>query len=216
MLQQDLKTLKKRLIDISYRHKLSHIGSCLTTLPILCGIFDQTNHNDIVVLSNGHAGLALYVVLERKFGHDAEELLHTHGIHPCTDLSHNIHCSTGSLGLGLPIAIGFSLAKPQNAVFCVMSDGECAEGSVWESFNFLSKFYVPNLKIYLNANGYSAYAKIDTNALELRIRQFTKSVEVVRTNSDLPFVSGLESHYHTLKNQEQYEQSLAWIEGDKL
>ena len=211
-----LKSLKKRLINISYKHNLSHIGSCLTTLPLLYNIFNKTKDDDIVVLSNGHAGLALYVTLEEKFGYNAEELLATHGIHPCVDPKHNIHCSTGSLGIGLSIAIGFALAQPNNTVYCIISDGECAEGIMWESFNFISKNELKNLDITLNANGYSAYASVNTNVLEARIHQFAPLVKIIRTNSDLPFVSGLESHYHVIKNKEQYDQSISWIEEGKL
>ena len=69
-----IKTLSNRLIEISYNHKLSHISSCLTSLPIIFDIYNRKQKDEKFVLSNGHAGLALYVVLEHFYGVDAEFL----------------------------------------------------------------------------------------------------------------------------------------------
>ena len=69
------------------------------------------------MLSSGHAGLALYVVLEHFYGIDAEHLLKTHGIHPERDLENFIDVSTGSLGLGITIATGIALSNPNINVY---------------------------------------------------------------------------------------------------
>ena len=73
---------------------------------------------------------ALYVVLEKYFGIDAEELLEKHGHHPHRDELNKLHCSTGSLGQGITVAVGRAIANPNRDVYCLISDGECAEGSV--------------------------------------------------------------------------------------
>jgi len=67
------KDLKKRITNISYKKGLSHLGSVLTAVDIIKEIYDTKKEEDIFILSAGHAGLALYVVLEEKYGFDAEK-----------------------------------------------------------------------------------------------------------------------------------------------
>ena len=127
-MKETIDKLNKRILDISIKHKLSHLGSCFTTLPIILEIFDKKKEGDSFVLSNGHSGLAYYVVLEHYYGIDAEMLLVKHGIHPERDLPNMIEVSTGSLGLGITIASGIALSNPSKKVYCIISDGESAEG----------------------------------------------------------------------------------------
>jgi transketolase N-terminal domain/subunit len=89
-----------RILEISYKNNLSHIGSCLTMYPILENIYKTKNPNDIVILSAGHAGLSQYVCIEKETSGlvKAEELLHDMGIHPERDIQRGIHVSAGSLG----------------------------------------------------------------------------------------------------------------------
>ena len=70
--------IKKRLIDITYKEKLSHLSSCLSSLPIIIDIYEQKKDDEIFILSNGHSGLALYCVLEEKYGINPVELFHKH------------------------------------------------------------------------------------------------------------------------------------------
>ena len=144
------KKIFNNMLDLTFKHSLSHLSSCLTTLPILFDIYKNKGKDDVVILSNGHAGLAQYVCMEAFEGCNAEKLLETHGIHPTKD--DKIFCSTGSLGLGLPIAIGAALANTERTVHCIVSDGECCEGSIWESLYFLTKTNIPNLNVYVKQN----------------------------------------------------------------
>jgi transketolase len=193
--------LHNRLIDIIYKKNLSHISSCVTTLPILVDRYSSKNENDIVILSNGHAGLAQYVCMEHYENNDAEQLFDKYGVHPEKNKSDKIFCSTGSLGLGLPIAIGSSMANKENNVYCIISDGECCEGSIWESFYYLSKNPLSNLKIFVNANGFSAYDKINISKLSKCIKSFEiKNLKVVDTSNILKKFKylnekSIESHY---------------------
>src|ERR1700750_489699 len=125
-----LSALQYRILELSYKHKLSHIGSCLGCVDVLDMIYNRRKDNEPVILSCGHAGLALYVVLEKHLGKDAEQLFLKHGVHPNKDLGDGIYCSTGSLGMGLSIAAGRALADRNKPVWCVISDGEMAEGVV--------------------------------------------------------------------------------------
>ena len=198
-----MNSFERRVIDLSYKHKLSHIGSCITALPIIKNIYCVMEDRDVFVLSNGHAGLALYVVLESDGHGNAEELLLKHGVHPNLDLPHGISCSTGSLGHGIGMAAGMALADRTRRVYVLLSDGECAEGSVWEALRIASEQGLENLKVHVNANGYGATDAIPMGILAARLVQFFPVV-VHRTNmDDWPYyLRGVQAHYHVLQKDE--------------
>jgi len=125
--------LKKRIAEIAYKNKLGHLGSYFSSVDIIDEIYSKMNEDDIFILSSGHAALALYVCLEKYKGQNAEALFIKHGGHPHRDEESGIYCSTGSLGLGLTIALGRAIANPNRKVKVLISDGEAAEGSIWES-----------------------------------------------------------------------------------
>lgn len=207
------RMLKKRIVDISHEHKLSHIGSCITALDIIKEIYDTKKLDEKFVLSSGHSGLALYVVLESIGGYKAEELLLSCGIHPDRlayreNGDNPIDCSTGSLGQGLPIALGMALADRQKNVYCLISDGELAEGSIWEALMIMNRLNVTNLKIYVNVNGYSAYGRTDPLFIDDMLYQLNlDNIKVVHTSMDQypEYLQGLKGHYHIL-NDFQYEE----------
>ena len=197
--------LRQRIIDISYQLGLTHIGSCVCSVDTIDKIYSTKKPEEKFILSNGHAGLALYVVLEKYKGIDAEYLYKKHGVHPNRDLANDIHCSTGSLGQGLPIAIGMALARKDRNIYCTISDGECAEGSIWESLTIAKEEKLNNLKIYLIMNGWAAYKKIDEDYLMKRIKAFGFPVKIVKTTAEqYPFLKGLEVHYCKIE-KEDYE-----------
>jgi transketolase len=197
-----LDELYKRIISLSKKHNLSHIGSCLTAVGILDEIYCKKKEEDIVILSSGHAGLALYVVLEKYLGHDANQLYIDHGVHPCRDPERGIYLSTGSLGMGITVATGAAIASPEKTIYCVLSDGECAEGSVWESLAFIDK-NLSNVEIYVNANGFSAYDEVCIDSLRKKLAGFCLNTPytVVDTSNLpdwLPLDGSLNDHYKTL------------------
>ena len=194
----------ERIIDISYKHGLSHLGSCLTMYPILENIYKSKKENDLVVLSAGHAGVAQYVALEKYCGVDAEELVRDFGVHPCRDPSRGIHVSSGSLGSAVLVAIGLALANRERNVYCLLSDGECAEGTVWEGLAFVKKHELRNLSVHVNVNGYSAYDTVDREDLETRLLAFCPWIVVHQTtNPDITNLRGLQGHYHVIKTEEE-------------
>lgn len=200
-----MNPLTKRLIDITYQERLSHLSSTLSALPIIEEIYTKRKNDEVFVLSNGHAGLALYVVLEKYYGVDPVAMLHKHGIHPGRDLENHLYCSTGSLGSGLPIAVGHALATPEKNVWCMISDGECAEGSIWESLRFINDSKIDNLHVYVNLNGMGAYDMIDTITLSHRLVAFLPRINVRFSNPpNWPFAKELLTHYYVLK-PEDYE-----------
>ena len=192
-----------RILDISFRHKLAHLGSCLTMFPILERIYATKAPGDLVVLSAGHAGVAQYVALEQLgTGIDAEQLVHDFGVHPSRDPSRGLHVSSGSLGSAFLVAVGLAFAKRSRTVFCLLSDGECAEGTVWEGLAFAKRHDLRNLAVHVNANGFSAYDAVDREDLKARLLSFCPwAVVHFTTNPEVPHMRGLEGHYHVLKTE---------------
>lgn len=195
--------LKKRLIEIAYKYKLGHLGSYLSSLAIIDEIYQKMNKNDIFILSSGHAALALYVCLEKYRGQDAEALFLKHGGHPHWDEKAGIFCSTGSLGLGITVALGRAVANLNRKVYVLISDGECAEGSVWESLKTIVEHDIKNIEIHVNINGYAAYREVDINYLSNRLKAFLTSINIHYTTVEhFPFLKGLNAHYHIMKEND--------------
>jgi transketolase len=201
-----MNNLERRLIDITYQERLSHLSSVLSALPIVEEIYAEKKEDEVFILSNGHAGLALYVVLEKYYGVDPVELLHKHGIHPGRDLENHLYCSTGSLGSGLPIAVGHALATPNKNVYCMISDGEAAEGSIWEALRFVEDNKITNLHVYANINGMGAYDMVDTHTLSHRLQAFLPRINLRFSDPHKwSFAEDLLTHYYVLKPEDYAE-----------
>lgn len=198
------KDLKRRIVEIAYKNKLSHLGSYFSCVDTIEYIYEKfiKSEDDIFILSNGHAALAQYVVLEKRYGHDAEMLFKKHGGHPHIDEDNHIYCSTGSLGMGLSVAIGRALARKKGMVHVMVSDGECAEGVIWEAFRYLDTHDVPNIHIYVMSNGYGAYDRVEPHLLNNQIKGFTRKGQISFVNctsEHFPFLHDLNAHYHIMK-----------------
>jgi len=90
----------------------------------------------------------------------------------------------------------------------MISDGEAAEGSIWESLRFINDHPVDNIEVYANINGMGAYDMIDVDYLVQRLRAFLPLINIrISEPTKLPFVEGLQSHYYVM-NQEDYETTL--------
>lgn len=191
-----MSNLHDRIIEISKKHKLSHLGSCLTAVDIIDEIYNIKKPYEKFVLSCGHAGLALYVVLEKYMHVLAEDMYLSNGIHPNRD-DLGIHCSTGSLGQGLPIALGMAMADRSKNVYCLISDGEAAEGTIWEVANVMQKYQVTNLHVYCNWNGWGAY---DETSIELlkNIVSIMPGINIRETSVEQYGLTGQSAHYVTL------------------
>jgi len=199
-----MKDLKKRIIDLSYRLNLSHISSCLTAVDIIDEIYAKRKQGEPFILSQGHTGLALYVVLEKYLGINAEYLFHKHGVHPNRDIENGIYCSTGSLGCGISLSAGMALADRSRSVYVLISDGECQEGVIFEVLRIKDDLRLHNLKIYLNCNGFSAMEKLNKRKLKNRLWAFDKSIEIRETKTDYDFLNCVNGHYLKL-SEDQYE-----------
>lgn len=200
----------RRIVEISYRLQLGHLGSCITALPIIDEIYAIKKLDEQFVLSAGHAGLALYCVLEKystvETGKSAEEIFAHHGVHPDRCVECGIDCSSGSLGHGIGIALGMALADRTKNVYCLLSDGEMAEGSVSEAIHIAYNQKVTNLKLFCNHNGYGAYREIPNSPL--RWRDDAKGmIKTYYTNmKDYPkYLQEQLAHYKILTDDEYKE-----------
>jgi transketolase len=199
--------LKKRIAEIAYKNKLGHLGSYLSSVDIVDEMFSKMDKDDIFILSCGHCALALYVCLEKYHGIDAEMLFQKHGGHPHRDEENKIYCSTGSLGLGITIALGRAVANPSRRVWVLISDGEAAEGSVWESLKTIREDGINNIEVYVNINGLCAYKEVDADYMSTRLKAFLPTINLRYTTVEqYPFLKGLNAHYHVM-TEENYKQA---------
>ena len=148
------RRIRGRIVEISHRCGVPHLGSALSTVDILVEVYwrqlridparPEDPDRDIFILSKGHAAPALYVTLAER-GFFPPEWLESVGRpgsvlaeQPSPGCVPGLEAATGSLGHGLPIGVGLSLASRlrgngDRRVIVLLSDGECNEGSVWEA-----------------------------------------------------------------------------------
>lgn len=165
----------------------SHIGSVLSAADILAVLYGRVLRvrplepswagRDRLVVSKGHAGAGVYAALAEA-GFFPVERLATHyqdGSDLSGHVSHKgipgVEVSTGSLGHGLSIATGMAfsarLRGAKHRVFCLLSDGECDEGSTWEAVLFASHHRLDNLVALVDYNKIQSLASVaETLALE--------------------------------------------------
>ncbi|RPF77842.1 MAG: hypothetical protein CBE14_000565 [Rickettsiales bacterium TMED254] len=188
--------LHQRLLDLLYTNEEEHVGSCFSCIDYLDEIWSNKNKDDVFILSNGHAAYALYVLLEKYEGINAQKLVDKHLGHPNLDYENKIYCTTGSLGQGITVGVGAAIASPNKNVYVSISDGECAEGSVWESLRYAQEYNLKNMHVHVNLNGYACYDPIDADYLERRLNAFMPRINIHKTSSSrFSFLRGIEAHY---------------------
>jgi transketolase len=160
------QTARISALNMTAKARASHIGSCLSVMDILALLFTvkfntESNEGDDIILSKGHAAAALYAILEVFSAIDAdlnsfcEDGSDIYG-HVNHHASSHIPLSTGSLGHGLPFAVGLSIAKKKRKLnsltVVVMSDGELNEGTTWESALISAHQNLKNLIVIVDRN----------------------------------------------------------------
>jgi transketolase len=152
-LERTARRVRERILEVVWESGSGHVGGALSEADILVALYFHAlrvdpsrpdwEDRDRFILSKGHGGLGLAVVLAergfvsaaslRAFGRSGAEL----GMHLSRHRVPGVEASTGSLGHGLGVALGLALgAKLRRRPFrtvCLLSDGECYEGSTWEA-----------------------------------------------------------------------------------
>jgi transketolase len=154
MLNERSKQVRRDTIKLSKANGGYHFGGSFSCVEILIALFDHVmdlqDGNDKFIMSKGHACYPYYVLLkEEGFNPRLEG-------HPKRDPANGVECTTGSMGHGLPTAVGIAMAKKikgeAGKVYVLMGDGECQEGTTWESLLIASQHQLDNLVIIVDHN----------------------------------------------------------------
>lgn len=158
-----MNNYKRYLIALSaYKSGGGHIPSCYSCIDLISSIYKnyiiKSDKYDFV-LSKGHAALALYSVLSSYSLIDENELLTVNskisnlGGHPDASRVSNVLFNTGSLGHGFPVSLGYAKGSTNKKhIFCLIGDGECNEGTTWESAILGVELNIQNLTIVIDYN----------------------------------------------------------------
>ncbi len=189
-----------------------HIGASLSCLDILVYLyFSAMDKKDKFVLSKGHAALSLYVVLA-KAGYFEENMLDSFykngtllGAHPpCNRQLNGVYFGTGSLGHGLPLAAGFAFSNrftnKNNKVFCILSEGDCNEGSTWEAALFAAQHKLRNLTVIIDNNNLQGFGRseevLNLEPFALKWESFNFDVSIAENGNDF---NSIDSSYKALQ-----------------
>lgn len=181
--------VRKLLLDLHFHAKSGHVGSALSCAEILTFLrFHCLRSHDTLVVSKGHAASALYSTLAVAGDINEADLRARYyqdgtifSAHPPPNKISRIPFATGSLGHGPGICAGLALGSKlrghhDERVYCVVSDGELNEGSVWEAFTFASHFKLDNLSFIVDKNGLQGFGRttdvMNMDSLEDKFRAF--------------------------------------------
>ena len=202
-LDERSKALRRTIVKTIETARRGHVGSAFSLVEILRVLYDDIlrcdpanprwAERDRCILSKGHGCLALYAILADKGFFPASELwkfCKPDGIlggHPEYGKVPGVEASTGSLGHGLSIGIGFALhARMSHApwrVFVVVSDGESNEGSVWEAALCAAKHRLSQLTVLVDYNKQQSYGStfevLDLEPFAQKWRAFGSAVTEV-------------------------------------
>lgn len=214
MINNDLRLIIAKMVKRSGEGHIPSSYSIVDLIDYLYGCVLRYDKNDpgspsrdYFILSKGHGCAALYAVMN-KYGflsdQDLADYSTSRGIlggHPDVTRVPGIEASTGSLGHGFPTAVGIALGlriqRMNNRVFALLGDGECHEGTIWESAGVATNLQLGNLCAIVDWNG-SAAQLMPIDDLPAKWRSFGWDVRVIDGHSkqemesafcDMPFAS---------------------------
>lgn len=177
-LYDDALAVRRQFLRMHFEARAGHLGTGLSDIDILVYLHKVwLRPSDEFILSKGHGASSLYATLNH-FGHLSDEALATYykdgtllPAHPAPGALAAIPAATGSLGHGLPIAAGLAYAhkhihQTKQRVACLVSDGECNSGSLWEAALFAGHHRLDNLTVIVDANGLQGFGRT-TEVLDL-------------------------------------------------
>jgi transketolase len=173
-LQDMARRNRERIVEITEKCGGGHVGGALSQTDILVALYykymkiDPKNPNwperDRFVLSKGHGGIG-YAALLGDLGYfnredlkDFNKMHSPFGMHLDCLKVRGVDASTGSLGHGLGIAVGMAIGARLQGMkwhtYCLVGDGECNEGSIWEAAMSASHYKLSNLITIVDRNGF--------------------------------------------------------------
>ncbi len=167
--------IRRTIITIAHRSRSPHVASALSCTDILTALYfgrmnlEPWDERDILILSKAHSAMALYSTLARK-GIIDSKTLEGYYLNNGTLPAHldrfsakGIEVSAGSLGhgfnMGLGLAYGFKKKGSRRAVYSIVGDGECQEGSIWEGALFAPKLGLDNFTAIIDYNNLQGYGR---------------------------------------------------------
>ena len=177
--------IRNKTIELSCNTGAGHLSPSLSCVEILTVLFRdfltynksnaKDNNRDRLIFSKGHGAYSYYVILnELGFlpDHELKTFYNGATIKGCLtqNLDYMIEASTGSLGHGLPIAVGMAQAlkmqDKKQKVVCIIGDGEMQEGSNFEALALAYRFKLDNLLVIIDANGLQAMDRVENVGLD--------------------------------------------------
>jgi len=195
-LQRKADQIRHEVIEVAVKNKAGHIAPSLSCVDILVALYysvmryhpnnSRWDKRDRLIFSKAHGCYALYAILADKGVLPEKEWknLYASGstLLGCMDyrLDYGFEAGCGSLGHGLPIAVGEAfgakLQKKSFHTFCVIGDGEMQEGTTWEAIQFAVKHEVSNLTIIIDDNRLQAMDFI-INVLDRDVKDKVKKLK---------------------------------------
>ncbi|MBW7473384.1 transketolase [Paenibacillus oenotherae] len=170
-------SVKRAIVTMAYKSGVSHVGAALSVADIVYTLYafimrvdprrPDWPERDKLVFSKAHGSSALYAVLAKQ-GFFPQQHLGRYCVdggllpgHLDRTCAPGIDVSAGSLGHGLPIAVGMALADRlagrSNRVFAILGDGECNEGAVWEAAMLAAARHLSHLTVIVDCNGLQGF-----------------------------------------------------------
>ncbi len=158
-LEKKAKKLRQNTFLAFIEKGEAHLGGSFSMIETLISLYETVlKKNDKFILSKSHSSFPLCLLLKEK-GFNPELTTHLE-----IDPKNGIHCTTGSLGHGLPIATGMAFARKikniKGKIYVMLSDGECQEGTTWESLLIASKHKLDNLILLIDYNKIQALSRL--------------------------------------------------------
>ena len=154
------RKLRQDTFTAFIEHGEAHLGGSFSMIEMLIALYEVVlKEEDKFILSKAHASFPLCLLLKEK-GYDPKLTTHLD-----IDIENGIHCTTGSLGHGLPIGTGMALArklrKKPGKIYVMIGDGECQEGTTWESMLIGAKHRLDNLVALVDYNKIQALTTLE-------------------------------------------------------
>lgn len=198
--QSKVRQLKARMLEVAYGSQQGFLPSSFSILDILVSLYyevmeydvQQREYIDNFILSKGHAALALYSVLEDKKIIKGNKLDEWGKFGSSLPLMADrkvpgVLFSTGSLGHGMPEAVGAAYAKKIKSmpgkVFVLVGDGEMNEGTNWEAIQAASRMKLDNLVCIVDCNCSSLFEE-DHKGLGEKFAAFDCMIEEVNGHDE--------------------------------
>jgi len=202
LIKKSLELRQKTFLEF-IRKGEAHLGGSFSIIESLIYLYDHVlKKKDKFILSKSHSSFPMCILLKSK-GYNPKITTHLE-----IDVKNGIHCTTGSLGHGLPISAGMAFAKKikkeKGKIFVMISDGECQEGTTWETLLISAKRNLDNLVLLIDYNKIQALSRLDEvlplHNLANKFKSFNWSVINVKDGHSF---SNLKSAFLKIKNQKK-------------